>query len=78
MNTPEGAKKAAETTAAKYGKDFWKKIGAKGGSFRGCKGFALDVEKAREAGRKGGTISRRGPAKANTVTEEDLEYIARV
>ena len=39
-------------------------MGVKGGKVTGvAKGFASNLDLAREAGRKGGRISRRGPAK---------------
>lgn len=52
--------KTAETIYAKYGKDFYKKIGAKGGSKKTPKGFAVNRELARKAGKLGGKLSRRG------------------
>lgn len=58
--TKEGGRKAAETNKARYGKDFYAIQGAKGGKKTGMKGFALDHERARIAGKKGGTVSRRG------------------
>lgn len=58
--TKAGGRKAAETNKAKYGKMFYAMIGAKGGKKTGMKGFALNRDLAREAGRKGGQISRRG------------------
>jgi len=63
--TREGGLKARETTRKRHGADFYARIGAKGGSTPTIepKGFAADPELAREAGRKGGTISRRGPSK---------------
>ena len=61
--TKEGGQKVRKTIEEKYGKDFWKRIGSKGGKATGMKGFALNPELAREAGRKGGKISKRGQAK---------------
>lgn len=58
--TLEGGKKCAETNKRRYGDDWYAKIGAIGGRKTGMKGFALNRELARTAGRKGGTISRRG------------------
>ena len=58
--TKAGAVKAAATNKAKYGSAFYAMIGSKGGKKTGMKGFAVNRELAREAGRKGGTISRRG------------------
>lgn len=63
--TKAGGRKAAETTKAKYGDDFYAKIGRKGGQNGHTGGFAANPELARIAGAKGGAISRRGPAKAS-------------
>ena len=66
--TKAGAKKAAATNKARYGKDFYATIGRQGGK-NGCTGgFAANPELARMAGAKGGRISRRGPAKRKTTT----------
>lgn len=54
-----GGLKAAKTNRKRHGKDFYKKIGAKGGQISRGGGFAADPELAREAGRRGGLISRR-------------------
>lgn len=56
-----GGIKARKTNYDRNGKDFYKRIGKLGGSVRGIKkGFAANPELAKEAGRKGGKISRRG------------------
>ena len=63
--TMTGGKKAAQTNKEKYGEDFYKIQGAKGGRNGRTGGFAwmkangMD-DKIRESGRKGGTISRKG------------------
>ena len=57
--TKEGGKKAAATNKAKYGKEFYAKIGQKGGRQGHTGGFAANPELARIAGAKGGKISRR-------------------
>lgn len=57
--TKAGGKAAAATNKAKYGADFYAKIGAVGGKKGTTGGFFANRELAREAGRKGGTISRR-------------------
>lgn len=57
--TKAGGIKTAETNKTKYGKDFYANIGAKGGKNGTTGGFFANRELAREAGRKGGTISRR-------------------
>ena len=51
------------TNKAKYGKEFYARIGKKGGQNGHTGGFAANPELARIAGAKGGRISRRGPAK---------------
>ena len=51
---------AVETTKQKYGKDFYSKIGTIGGSKKVPKGFAVNIEIAKAAGRKGGKISKNG------------------
>lgn len=59
--TKEGGIKASKTNKLKYGEDFYKIMGRKGGQVTGIlKGFALDPERAKRACRKGGKISRRG------------------
>ena len=68
--TTEGGRKASLKNKEKYGEDFYKNIGQKGGSVLGVtKGFALAKEYALDdprhptnAGRKGGERSRRGRA----------------
>lgn len=76
--TLEGGRKARDTNYKLHGKDFYKRIGAIGGrngkgpNYTG--GFAANPELARMAGRKGGRISRRGPAKDDIdKIEEELE-----
>lgn len=61
--TKAGGAKCRETNLRIHGEDFYKRIGSKGGKWCGPKGFALDPERAKNAGRKGGLISKRGPAK---------------
>ena len=61
--TAAGAKKAAATNKARHGKDFYAKIGQKGGKLGRTGGFYANRDLARIAGAKGGRISRRGPAK---------------
>jgi len=57
--TKTGGKSAAATNKAKYGDDFYKKIGAMGGKKGRTGGFFANRELARTAGAKGGRISRR-------------------
>lgn len=55
-----GGKKTAKTNIEKYGPNYYKKVGRLGGIRRVPKGFAMMTPEQRaEAGRKGGTISRR-------------------
>ena len=62
--TKEGGIKARNANYERNGKDFYKRIGHLGGSVRGIKkGFALNPELARKAGRKGGRISKRGKSR---------------
>lgn len=69
--TKAGGRKAAATKIKKYGKEFYANIGRKGGKNGHKGGFAAETvgkdgltgpERAKLAGRKGGTISKRGPA----------------
>jgi general stress protein YciG len=57
--TVKGGQMAANTNKARYGSDFYAKIGAKGGKLGKTGGFYANRELAREAGRIGGRISRR-------------------
>jgi general stress protein YciG len=61
--TKEGARKAAATNKTRHGKDFYAEIGRKGGKAGHTGGFFANRELARIAGAKGGSRSRRGPAK---------------
>lgn len=58
--TKAGGLKAAATNKARYGEDFYKVNGAKGGRNGHTGGFASNRELARTAGRNGGLHSRRG------------------
>lgn len=60
--THAGSMKAKQTVYERYGKDFYREIGRIGGRNGHTGGFASNPELARVAGRKGGRISRRGPA----------------
>ena len=60
--TKKGGELAAATNKAKYGADFYAKIGAKGGKKGRTGGFLANRELARIAGAKGGRISRRSKA----------------
>jgi general stress protein YciG len=63
VGTKAGGIKAAKTNLEKHGADFYKRIGSKGGRNGHTGGFAANPALASIAGRKGGRISRRSPAK---------------
>lgn len=69
--TKAGALKAAQTNILKYGEDFYKRIGQKGGRNGHTGGFAANPELAKIAGAKGGKASRRGPAKRKVEYEDE-------
>lgn len=60
--TVTGGKAAADTNIKRYGEDFYKIIGAKGGKKGKTGGFFANRSLARIAGAKGGRISRRRKA----------------
>ena len=79
--TKAGGLKAKQRNLEKYGQDFYKRIGSKGGRNGTTGGFASNVvgedgltgrERAKIAGAKGGRISRRGPAKDDIEKAEDI------
>lgn len=60
--TKAGGKKCAETNKTRYGKDWYARIGAKGGRNGHTGGFAsMTPEQVRAAGRKGGLTSSKAP-----------------
>lgn len=61
--TKEGGKKASITNKLKYGEDFYRIQGAKGGRNGHTGGFYNKPEFAREMGAIGGKLSKRGKAK---------------
>jgi general stress protein YciG len=61
--TKKGGAKAAATNRAKYGNDFYARIGQMGGKLGRTGGFYANRDLARQAGAKGGRISRRGASK---------------
>lgn len=75
--TKAGGIKAAATNKAKYGEDFYRELGRKGGRNGHTGGFAANPELARIAGSIGGKISKRGKAKGNKSAEEKLSKAAR-
>jgi general stress protein YciG len=61
--TKAGGLKTAQTLKAKYGDDYFSRMGKKGGQLGHTGGFAANPALAKLAGQKGGKISKRGPAK---------------
>lgn len=73
--TLSGGLKASKTNKEKYGDDFYKRIGSRGGRARGPKGFArMDPEKRAEAGRKGGRRSRRNGVSTGQGKKKEYYY----
>lgn len=75
--TKAGGIKAAATNKAKYGEDFYRELGRKGGRNGHTGGFAANPELAKIAGALGGRKSKRGKAKGNKSAEEKLSKAAR-
>lgn len=78
--TKAGGKKTAQTNLARHGKDFYSRIGKKGGASGNTGGFASDVigkdgltgrERASRAGRIGGLKSKRNRKKEVEENEEE-------
>lgn len=63
--TLAGGNAAAATNKAKYGANFYARIGAIGGKKGHTGGFAANRDLARVAGAKGGRKSRRRPRNAS-------------
>lgn len=83
--TKEGGRKASITNRMKYGEDFYIRNGRKGGQNGHTGGFASNPEFAREMGRIGGKLSKRGKAKkweasmkTNKKTDEFADLVNRV
>lgn len=79
VGTKEGGLKAAATNRELHGEDFYKRIGAKGGSKITLKrkGFGANPERAKWAGAKGGLKSRRGPTQRtlDLIDEHEIEIL---
>ena len=76
--TVSGGKKAAQKNIELHGKDFYKNIGRKGGKRSTAGGFASQkvgkdgltgAERAKLAGAKGGSISRRKPRSVEDIAK---------
>lgn len=76
VGTKAGGLKARDTNMKKWGKDYYKRIGAEGGRSGHTGGFHSNPALARIAGAKGGKNSKRGPAmlySATGVTKHGIE-----
>ena len=71
--TKIGGMKAAKKNKEKYGDNFYRMIGSKGGQNGHTGGFAANPALARVAGAKGGRISRR--TGVTTGQGKEKEYI---
>ena len=76
VGTLAGGRKAAKTNKLKYGKDFYARIGAKGGRNGHTGGFAANPALARIAGALGGKKSRRTGVKNGEVKKDDKDIEA--
>lgn len=75
--TKAGAKKTAETNMRRYGNDFYRVIGKKGGENGNTGGFQADPERAKLCGRIGGSMSRRNDKKLAIVKYKVMSPIPR-
>ena len=73
--TKAGAMKAAATNMRRYGTDFYRNIGRKGGRNGHTGGFAGDSERAKVVGMIGGSASRRNGSKTANVRYKVLHDI---
>jgi len=73
--TIEGGRQAAKTNKQRYGEDFFKIIGGKGGSISSGGGFSYNRELARTAGTKGGRIS--AEKRARSIRETGYDPLLR-
>lgn len=72
-STEERKTSVRDTLVERYGEDYWRRIGKKGGQVCCEKGFALNHELAVRAGRIGGRMSSRSGVKNG----EGKEHIVR-
>lgn len=74
--TKAGGLKAAATNKQRYGENFYRDMGRKGGQNGHTGGFAANPALAKIAGSKGGKISRRGAAdKTKKIIEANRDEI---
>lgn len=75
VGTKAGGLKPTRTNKELHGKDFYKRIGAKGGHNGHIGGFSLNPALARVAGAKGGRISsRKGVKTVNGENNVDSKF----
>ena len=72
--TIEGGKAAAKTNKRRYGEDFYKVNGQKGGRNGTTGGFYANPALASEAGRKGGRTSSRGIPRILCYEDKRFEF----
>jgi general stress protein YciG len=70
--TKQGGARAAATNKAKYGSDFYARIGQSGGKVGRTGGFYANRDLARKAGAKGGRISRRSKSTTSSTTASSI------
>lgn len=73
--TREGGKKAAMTNKTRYGADFYKRLGQRGGKNGHTGGFYARRDLAKKAGAIGGRRSRRGNALDGRTLDEIRRYL---
>jgi hypothetical protein len=82
--TAIGGKRASETNKKRFGEDFYKQIGALGGRKGKTGGFASNSvgadgltgrERAKTAGAKGGSVSKRGDGRNNKTSGHSANYL---
>lgn len=74
--TVSGGQKARKTNIKKYGKNFYRVIGSRGGQVKTNKpkGFAANPALARIAGAKGGRVSKRTGVSTGQGKEKEYVY----
>lgn len=76
--TRQGGLNAAATNKERYGKSYYKRIGALGGLKSTGGGFRANPELASLAGKLGGLKSKRGDKPGVPMTEETKQQIAKL
>ena len=77
--TKAGGIKARESNYKNNGRDFYIKIGSKGGRHSHKGGFYANPDLAKKAGAKGGSISRRGEAnKTRELLKANKELVKKM